>query len=159
MGRGRGVNTEEFSGIDREISSQAGDNGIDEVRNILTAPPPDIMVASSVTKEYAESLSFMEEFVEIRVNESPDPNAENPVQVGCNGQQEMFWRGVTKRVKRKFVNSLIAKIDTITTPEYTNAVGERNTDIVKKSAQKYPFEMWDNNPKGRAWLDAAWRQC
>lgn len=107
-----------------------------------------------INKAYIDELAMAEEMVDVMVHESTDPNAENPVQVSCNGVNQFFYRGHTQSVKRKFLEILArAKRTSISTPEGTNANGERTTVIRKASALAYPFSvMRDPNPNGAAWL-------
>lgn len=98
-------------------------------------------------------LAFMDEFVDVVVQESNDPCEENPVTVGCNGAFIYLYRGKPATIKRKFLNNLIVKRTHISTPEYTNPVGERAYSIRQRHALKYPFMVLkDPNPKGGEWL-------
>lgn len=107
----------------------------------------------ALNKEYQEELAFMDEMLDIMLHESTDKNAEDPVPVGCNGVFVYIKRGQPTRVKRKFVNHLIAKNTRVSTPEYTNAAGERAFKIVQQQGLKYPFSILkDPSHKGGEWL-------
>lgn len=103
---------------------------------------------------YAAELAFMEENVEVMVHDSTDPNAENPVQVSCNGRNQFFWRNQPQVVKRKFVEILArAKTTAISTVEARDLTGERTMRIDRSSALRYPFSVIrDENPRGASWL-------
>lgn len=106
-----------------------------------------------LNKEYLEELAFMDEMMEILVQESTNPNDENPVPIGCNGVIVHIFRGKPTVLKRKFVNNLIVKSTRVTTPEYINGAGERAFKIVQQNALKYPFMVLrDPSPKGGEWL-------
>ena len=116
--------------------------------NTIDAISPD-----ALNKNFLDEIAFMEEEMEIMVNESSDENAENPVMVGCNGAFRQFWRGQVVTAKRKFVDCLIVKSGRVTTPEYINQAGERARSIKQQSAHKYPFMVIsDRNPKGAEWI-------
>lgn len=107
----------------------------------------------ALNKEYLAELAFMEEYIEIVVQESSDENAENPVRVGNNGIFVEFYRGIPTVARRKFVDCLIVKHTRVTTPEYINGAGERARSIKQHSALKNPFIIVeDKNPKGVEWL-------
>jgi hypothetical protein len=103
--------------------------------------------------DYVQELAFMEELITITVAETEDANAENPIIVGNNGAFFPFFRGQPVTAKRKFVDNLIVKATRVTTPEVTNAAGERVNLIKRHSAHRYPFTVnEDRNPRGREWL-------
>lgn len=108
-------------------------------------------VNNEIDMSYADDLAFMEEMVDVRVEESTDPNAEPVVAVFNNGQSQYFVRGKTQRVKRKFVEVLArAKQTTVNTVEDRNEGAVR---LKRHTSIRYPFSMTrDDNPKGYAWL-------
>jgi hypothetical protein len=110
-----------------------------------------IEVNNEIDMNYAAELAFMEEEVEVRVEESTDPNAEPVVSVFNNGIAQYFVRGQTQRVKRKFVEVLArAKQTSVSTVEDRNT---GNVAIKRNTSIRYPFSMTrDDNPKGYAWL-------
>jgi hypothetical protein len=103
---------------------------------------------------YAQELAFNEEFIEVMLHESTDPNAENPVYTACNGVSQYFFRGQVQQVRRKFVGILAsAKEHRVSTPEYRAADGSQAMGIRRTSSLKYPFSVVsDKNPRGAAWL-------
>lgn len=112
------------------------------------------VVPGAPKKEFLEMLKFMEEPVTIRLHETTDQNAENPVTVGCNGFYATFWRGKETTVARKYVDCLIVKEDKVSTPkQYSPQTGEMMYSIHRVAALKYPFAVVkDDNPKGAQWL-------
>ena len=119
------------------------------------------VVTQPIQNDYTAELAFMEEPVEIMVHESTDPNAENPIQVGCNGVNQFFFRGQQQTVKRKFVEILArAKPVSYMTHEVADMQGDRTTRITKASALRYPFSVvYDPNPRGATWLRAILNQA
>lgn len=111
--------------------------------------------------DYAKELAFLEEKVEVMVHESTDPNAENPVQVACNGINQFFVRGQTQVVKRKFVEILArSKTTSIATRDARDLSGDLTTRIEKATALRYPFSVIrDENPKGAVWLKSVLAQA
>lgn len=104
-------------------------------------------------KDKAAELAFLEEMVMIRIHESGDPHAENPVQLGVNGRQVFIRRGEDVIVRRKFVEQLLrAKPENIQTNIRRDGDGNVRNMITKTRALKYPFSIIrDDNPMGRAW--------
>jgi hypothetical protein len=113
-----------------------------------------------VDTSYADALAFMEEKVTVMLHEDTDPNAENPVQVACNGINQFFFRGQPQDVKRKYVEILArAKRTRVATPEVTDGSGARTNAIRQSSSIRYPFQVvFDPNPKGPAWLKAVMQE-
>jgi len=109
---------------------------------------------SAGDSELVKELAFNEEYVEVMLHESTDPNAENPVFTACQGVTQYFYRGRPQRVKRKYVAILATvKEHNISTPEYTQSDGARAMSIKRTSSLKYPFSVLnDPNPRGPAWL-------
>lgn len=122
----------------------------DIVRNDQQIEVMDTPIADN----YAASLAFMEEPVEVMLHESTDPNADNPVQVACNGVNQFFWRGQPITVKRKFVEILArSKQTAIQTKEVRDHSGALTTAIGKTTALRYPFSIIsDQNRNGAVWL-------
>lgn len=109
-----------------------------------------------MTKEYLDELAFMSEEVDVRVAQTTDRNERPVVTVGVNGKMCNFPRGVLVRCPRYFVDALIVKGETISTPE-VDVPGpngpERARVINKNIALRYPFSIErDPNKKGHEWL-------
>jgi len=120
---------------------------------IIAVPAPSGGAGDS---KQLEELRFNEEFVEVMVHESTDPNAENPVFTGVNGVNQYFYRGRVQKVRRKYLAILAScKEHSIRTQEYTQQDGARAIKIVRHSSLKYPFSVVsDPNKRGAAWLKA-----
>lgn len=115
----------------------------------------EIIDGSRGIKELAATEAFYEEEVEVVVSESDNPNLEQLIQVGVNGTNQFFIRGVPVIVKRKFLEGLCrARPESITTQEYLDANGNRSTRVIKTPGLKFPFRVLrDSNPRGREWLE------
>ena len=103
--------------------------------------------------DYAAELAFNEEFVDVVVHESTNPNDQMLVDLYCNGTPQRFIRGATQKVRRKFVAILAqARQTSIKTTAAVN--GEETVNrIDKHTAVRYPFSVVnDPNPRGRDWL-------
>lgn len=122
----------------------------DIVREDVTLVVADGPMADDQISE----LKFMEEPIEVMVHESTDANADNPVWVSCNGQNQFFVRGQAQTAKRKFVEILArAKQTAVATKEVRQFDGELATQVTKSTALRYPFSIVsDQNPKGAAWI-------
>lgn len=120
---------------------------VEDLREVVVADKP-------IQDDYAKALAFSEEKITIMLNDDNDPNAENPVQVACNGVNQFFLRGQPQEVKRKYVEILArAKRTRIATPEVTDASGSRTNQIRQSTSLRYPFTVLnDPNPRGPAWL-------
>lgn len=105
---------------------------------------------------WAGDMAFLEEPVSVRVAESADKNAESIVEVFCNGVPQRFIRGQTQTVKRKFIGVLCrAKPTSFSQVKRQSDDGVEQYVEVPHTAVRYPFSvMEDQNPIGRAWLEA-----
>lgn len=99
--------------------------------------------------------AFMHELVVVEVHDSTDENA-NPLPVfSVNGQSQIFPRGVKVGVKRKFVEALARCKETKHTFVRPDPANPDYQERRSKTALAYPFAVHqDDNPKGRAWLNA-----
>ena len=89
-------------GQDKSVILPASGSIVQAVENLK-----DIEIVDKPMQDsYAEELAFMEEKLEVVVNEDTNPNAENPVQISVNGVNQFFMRGQPQVVKRKFVEVL-----------------------------------------------------
>lgn len=112
-------------------------------------------------KAKAAALAFNEELVTVQILDTDNPNAEQVVNLGINGVNQFIFRGHEQTIKRKFLEQLSrAKTENISTPEYTDAQGNRATKIVKSQGLKYPFRVVkDDNPLGARWLEGILKQA
>lgn len=137
------------------ILPATGDVDLDELRDLLNAPA-NTDVRSEDFHDHAETLSFMEDEMLVRVEESTNPSDEKFVEVFCNGTPQRFLRGHWIKTRRKFVEILArAKPFNVMTPEVTDANGDKTTSIITNTAIRYPFQVnADPSPRGKAWLNA-----
>lgn len=107
-----------------------------------------------VDTEKLEMLKFMEDMITIHVHTTSDPTAAQIFPVGNGGQQEIFKRGETKTVKRKFVDVLArAKATTYTQKRAQNQDGIWQDVQVPQSSLLFPFSViQDPHPRGPDWL-------
>lgn len=114
-----------------------------------------------VDDEKMEMLKFMEMPVTVYIHETTDPQAEQVFEVQNNGQRELFRRGETKVVKRKFVNELATrKVTVYTQKRVQDADGVWHDKQIPRTALRYPFSVAsDPHPRGADWLKATLAQA
>lgn len=114
------------------------------------------IVEKPVDEEKLAMLAFMEEPVTVHIHTTSDKEAEQVFEVFNNGQREVFKRGETKTVKRKFVNELATrKATTYVNQRKRDAEGVQQEVYVPTSALRYPFSVVsDPHPRGADWLKA-----
>lgn len=137
--------------LDKSIGL-GGEISLEELRDSLNATVSQSMDDPAL-KQYFANTEFMEERVLVRV--APSSNQDDPkiVEVWNNGTPQRMIRGEWTIVRRKYVEVMArAKPFGVTTPEYTDANGDRATRIDTHNGTMYPFEMRDRNPIGQAWL-------
>jgi hypothetical protein len=112
------------------------------------------VVDRPVDQEKLQMLAFMEEPITIYIQPTSDLQAEQTFMIGNGGQQEVFKRGETKTVKRKFVDILASrKRTTFTQERRMNAQGIFEDVQIPHTALMYPFSvMNDPHPRGAEWL-------
>ena len=88
------------------------------------------------------------------VHTTSDQNAEQVFELFNNGRREVFTRGETKTVARKFVEILATrKPTTYTQKKKRDEDGIMHEVQVPTTALRYPFSvLHDPNPKGADWL-------
>lgn len=109
-----------------------------------------------VDEEKLAMLAFMEEPVTVHIHTTSDKQAEQVFEIFNNGQREVFKRGETKTVKRKFVNELaIRKATGYEAVPFTDPNGVKGIKYVPNTALRYPFSVVnDPHPRGADWLKA-----
>lgn len=119
------------------------------------------LVDTPVSSEKIKNLAFNEEMVEIVISEDGNRNAEQVIHVSNNGTNQFFFRNKAIWVRRKFVEILArARPESLSTPEYTDPMGNRATRIVKTHGLAYPFRVLnDKNPDGQRWLESILREA
>jgi hypothetical protein len=105
-------------------------------------------------ENWLELEHFMNEEVVVEVVKG-DKNSEQTFELRCGNVCQFIVRGTRQKIKRKFLELLArAKPDSISTPEFVDASGNRATRIEKTNSLRYPFQVvLDANPRGREWLD------
>jgi hypothetical protein len=118
------------------------------------------VVDRPVDPEKVAMLAFMEEQVEVHIHTTADPIAEQIFEMFVNGERELFKRGETKTVKRKFIDALARrKITTFTQEKRRNPEGEEAYYQVPHTALKYSFQVTrDDHPRGNDWIQAVLRE-
>lgn len=160
--KGRGQQAQHRPAVMRQDREQSADNGtitmempisgsLDAMRRSdqYIEPVGDMLNFA----DKAAQLAFLEEMVMIRIHESGDPNAENPVVLGVNGRQVAIRRGEDTIVRRKYVEQLLrAKPESMQTQIKRDGDGNPRNLIHKTRALKYPFSIVrDDNRMGPAW--------
>lgn len=109
-----------------------------------------------VDPEKMAMLAFMNEDVTIRIGTTTDKNAAQVFEININGKLEFFRRGMTKTVKRYFVDHMLRLKETAyDQEEVTNSEGIREYAHRPRTALKYDFSIErDDNPLGKSWARA-----
>ena len=115
---------------------------------------PFELVSEDHFEDLAELERFMNEPVTLMIDKTTERNAEQIIQLMCNGISQFIVRGKETVVKRKYLDILArAKVDQIETEEYVNPKNEKAIRINHEPAHKYPFRVVrDDNPRGYGWL-------
>ena len=115
---------------------------------------------AALDQEKLAMMAFMEEPVTVHIHTTSDPKAPQIFDIGNNGQREIFKRGETKTVKRKFVDILASrKITTYTQERRQNAQGIFEDVQIPHSSLIYPFSVVvDKHPRGADWLQSVLAQ-
>jgi len=137
---------------DIDISSHVAEEDIDR---------PDLAAVSDAdmdephVQEYLKDLRFMEDILTIVIGDTTDPNAENPVPCGVNGERKLLYRGQEYKIARKFVDSLIKREDAIKTQQYLDPDGCVQTKVITTPRLKYPISVLHDpaGETGRRWFE------
>jgi hypothetical protein len=156
------VHTEEMKlGNEGKVSFDASGEKQSEVLDIEVENSLDTL------NDKARHLAFLEEEVTIQLAEDTNKNPETHIFCQVNGVGPgpggVPWipRGVPVTIKRKFLQVLArARPVRYRNNEYVDQnSGERKTEQIASSAQKYPFSVIrDDNPRGVEWLTNLFRQ-
>lgn len=98
-------------------------------------------------KEYARDLAFNEDKITFTIGMDNNPNAEDPVPCGVNGEYKYLKRGVKHTLPRKFVDSLIKTTQTVKPETYEDANGLKQTRLKTKFTAVYPISI-HHDPAG-----------
>lgn len=146
----------------------------DALEGDLTDRDPEIVIADPalMTKEYADELAFMAEWITIRMDPSGQENAPDTFAVWINGRgaevmvngRPMVWThlpvGPEITVRRSTVEviarSKTMRVQTDHTPNLEAQLRNRTTRNV---SQTQPFSIIsDPSPRGRAWISEMLRR-
>ena len=113
----------------------------------------EVAGGSDLDSQVAQA-AFMEEFLDVMIHESTDPNAESVIPVGVNGRMVWLLRGQPLQLRRKYVEVLArSKTTAYKTVKGRSYDGSDKVDLVGHTALTYPFSVIsDKNPQGAAWL-------
>jgi hypothetical protein len=116
-------------------------------------------VDKPVNGEKLANLAFMAEPVTIHIHDTSDPQAEQIFEIGNGGKRELFKRGETKTVQRKFVEVLLrAKITTFTQARRRGDDGVMYDMQVPHTSLRYPFSVVrDDHPRAKDWMQTMLR--
>jgi len=120
-----------------------------------------VPVDRPVDNEKLQMLAFMEMPVEVTIHTTSDKTADQIFEIFNNNQREVFRRGETKTVKRKFVNELATrKLTTFTQERQRGPDGVMFDVQVPSTALRYPFSVLsDPHPRGGDWLRSVLNQA
>lgn len=113
-------------------------------------------------KEKMAALKFDEEPVTVHIHETSDEQADANFSISVGGKSEVFFRGETKTVQRKFVEGLCrAKPVGFRWEEYTRNDGSRAVRYPSRTGLRYPFSIIkDANPRGgQEWANRLIKQA
>lgn len=115
---------------------------------------PDIHVMSDgdPNSKYIRDLAFMEEQVTFIVAKTKDKNDPDPIISGCNGQNLIVELGKPVKAARKFLNSLINTVMDISTSEYIDEQGLKQTRISTLHSPSLQIQLMDD-PSGQKGFD------
>lgn len=136
-----GRNLSELNGAEVRTPLIVDDQSIDPV-----------LAADGLDKIAAEE-AFMHEVVEVLLAETTDENAAPHIILNVNGVNQPVFRGVSTRMRRCFVEVLARCKET----KYNQVQDKYELDrqeLKARTAHAYPFQMFDKNPRGQAWLKA-----
>jgi len=113
-------------------------------------------VDSPEFKEKADLLKFMEEPVEVMIHQTSEKDADMVFDIQVNGRPQIFVRGQTYLVRRKFVEGLArAKPVHYVNEQYTQKDGTFGVRYPSRRGLRYPFTVTEDvNPRGAGWLKA-----
>lgn len=110
-------------------------------------------VASPEFREKAEMLEFMNELVEIEINEVSDRDAAATFMVSVNGKGKVFHRGWRGSVPRYYVEVLArARPVHYANQEFVDGDGTRKVRYPARRGLLYPFSVIRDSDRGKQWL-------
>lgn len=143
---------------DRVHEFKESDLGANATPNAeMVAEQVEIVPASELARrDKIAALAFDNEPVTVHVHETSDEQADANFSISVGGKSEVFFRGETKTVARKFVEGLArAKPVGFRWEEYTRSDGTRAVRYPARTGLRYPFSIVkDANPRGgQEWVN------
>mgnify|MGYP000899160503 CR=1 FL=1 len=117
----------------------------------MPPPQPELEVVNRLSKDDAAFEKFMEELVLIHVPQTGIEGDLPIVEVGVNGRKVLIPRGVTVRVKRKYVEVLLRAVQSHYRQTLSQDLNGIQTDLVESASQTYPVSLVDDTPTGKKW--------
>jgi len=148
-----------------EVLEEVGPTGV--VRDVIKGDDVQTIEEVNITEvdspafsEKAALLAFYEEPVTITIHTTHNPQDEQVFAVGVNGKQQIFKRGETYTVARKFVEGLLrARPVHYANEEYRMEDGSQAVRNPSRTGLRYSFQVVrDENPVGPQWLAAIMSQ-
>lgn len=146
--------TEDFEGPEQFDIDLSSTLKADEIERPDLAVVTDANLETPHVKEYNFITAFMEDILTVRVAESEDAYAPDPVSAGNNGVIKLFKRGEVYRVARKFIDSLIKTSFRTRTVQYKDKDGLDQTRIVQIPVHNVIVDVIEDpaGEYGRKWL-------
>ena len=146
--------TSDFEGPEQFDIDLSSTLKADEIERPDLAVVTDANLETPHVKEYNFITAFMEDILTVRVAESEDPYAPDPVSSGNNGVIKLFKRGETYKVARKFIDSLIKTSFRTRTVQYKDANGLDQTRIEQIPVHNVIVDIIEDpaGSYGRQWL-------
>ncbi len=111
------------------------------------------------TKDKLKHEVFMNEMVCVKVAETTDDTQTPMPEVCVNGRTQFFARGREQWVRRMFIGPLARAKKTTYTQRMEKLEDGSDTYVqVPHSALMYPFEIVEDNQKGKEWLRSILRE-
>ena len=148
--------TKRLSTDDTQVNGQPG--GVIPDAGAAEFHPDDIQIVTeplggSRTDAKIAEAAFMNELVEIFIEEDDSPTAPLFVHSAHNGITQYIKRGVAQTIKRKFLYSLLTAKHTAFACSYGMAEGGENNKLTPKARTTHRLYVnRDDNPKGRQWM-------
>lgn len=112
-------------------------------------------------QEKLSTEAFMNEMVEVRINDSAEQNADMGFAIYVNGKPEIFRQGEQRYVKRMYVEGLARakKTSFANVFRVDPGTGEKEYVYPSKTGLRYGFSVvTDRNKNGATWLESVLRQ-
>lgn len=147
--------------VNREVDARHFTLGQDKPRDLPVDGPARLLpaeiepVTGILAKSTLDMLAFMEESITVRVQTTPERNAEPIIGVWVNGKSQYFPRGQNVTCKRKYVEQLARSRTTdFTQEEFIDGKGYKAIRNIPNTSLRYPFQVIrDDSPNAMSWLE------